>query len=129
MFLVKLGMFPPWFPLFLRLTEIGLGSKWSIYKHEKAMCQMCLQIMEYFLVLLRFFKDFLCIIDNHSYLNCCFFTKLSQIKYLINVHILVYQHAKCDSRLWKVLWFDYVFLIFIYILKCYNFIKLLQFIC
>ena len=33
----------------------------------------------------------------------------------INVHILVCQHAKCDSRLWKVLWYTCVFQEFLYI--------------
>ena len=47
-----------------------------------------------------FFKSF------HSSLKFCIFTKLSQIVYLINAHIVVYSHAKCDCRLWKVFWFN-----------------------
>ena len=68
-------------------------------------------------------------IDDYSCLNCCISTKLSQIAYLIKVHILVSQHAKCDCRLRKVLWLDCVFWELSYIttfLKHYSFIKLLQ---
>ena len=36
----------------------------------------------------------------------CIFTKLSQIVYLINVHILICRHAKCDCRLWKIFLYD-----------------------
>ena len=43
------------------------------------------------------------IIDEHSCLKYFIFTKLSQIMCLINAHILVYQHAKCDCKLWEVL--------------------------
>ena len=42
------------------------------------------------------------LIDEHSCLKCCIFTKLSQIVCLITVQILVCQHAKYDGRLWKV---------------------------
>ena len=48
------------------------------------------------------FGNFAHIIDEDSRLNCCIFTKLSQIICLTNAHILVCQHAKCDCRLWKV---------------------------
>ena len=59
---------------------------------------------------LWFYCIFSYIIDEYSCLKYCIFTKLSQIVCLINVHILDYQHAKCDCWLWKVLWFDCVFL-------------------
>ena len=68
-------------------------------------------------------------IDDHSCLNCCTFIKHSQIMYVINVHILVCQHAKWDCMLLKFLWFDCVFWEFSYIsdyLTRYIFIKLLQ---
>ena len=45
------------------------------------------------------------IIDEHSFLNCCIFNKLSQIVCLINVHTLVCQHVKYDCRLWMVILF------------------------
>ena len=48
-------------------------------------------------------------IDNHSCLNCFISTKLSQIMFLINVHVLICQYAKCDCRLCKVLWFNAFF--------------------
>ena len=55
------------------------------------------------LLWLVFFKEFLYIIDDNSWLKYCIFTKLSQIVCSINVHILVWQHAKYDDcRLWKV---------------------------
>ena len=57
----------------------------------------------------RVFWVFSYIGDEHSCLKYCIFTKLSQIVYPINVHILVCQHARCDCRLWKILWF-YAFL-------------------
>ena len=54
------------------------------------------------------FLGFSYIIDKHSCLKYCIFTKLSRIVFLINVQILVYWHAKCDCRLRKVLLFDCV---------------------
>ena len=58
------------------------------------------------------------ILDNNSWLNSCvptkISTKLSLIACLINVHILICRHAKCDCRLWKFLWASCTFLIFIY---------------
>ena len=69
------------------------------------------------------------IIDEHSFLKHYIFNKLSQIVWLINVHILVCQRVKCDCSLWKVLLFNsYFWEIFIYYtcLKRYNFFKLLQ---
>ena len=45
-------------------------------------------------------------------------TKHSQIVNLVNVHILVYQHAKCDCMLWKLLWFNCAFWEFLYIITC-----------
>ena len=47
--------------------------------------------------------------ERHLRLVSHIFTKLSQIVCLINVHILICQHAKCDCRLWNVLWFNCVF--------------------
>ena len=52
---------------------------------------------------IAFFWVFSYIIDEYSCLKYCIFTKLSQIMYLIDVHILVCQHAKYDCMLWKVL--------------------------
>ena len=92
-------------------------------------CQMYLQVMEGSLILLRFWV-FSYIIDEYSCLKYCIFTKLSQIVCLINVHILVCQHVKCDCWLWKVFYLICVFWeFFIYFTTClkrYNFIKLLQ---
>ena len=78
------------------------------------------------------FRRFSYIIDGHSCLKYCISTKLSQIVCLTNVHILVCQYAKCDCRLWRVLWFNCVFWEFSYITTClkrYNFTKLLQIVC
>ena len=49
-------------------------------------------------------------------LKYCIFTKLSQIVCPINVKISICQHAKCDCRLWKVLYLFFVFFweLFIY---------------
>ena len=55
-------------------------------------------------------------INDYSCLRCCIFTKLSQIACLINVHVLKFQYAKYDCRLWKVFWFNYFFLEF-YMIK------------
>ena len=53
------------------------------------------------------------------FMKCFIFTKLSQIVCLINVYILVCQHAKCDCRLWKLLWFNWCILWeFAYITIC-----------
>ena len=59
------------------------------------------------LILLRLFGYFH---DDHSCLNYYIFIKLLQIICLINLHILVCQNAKCDCKLWKILWFNCVFL-------------------
>ena len=80
-------------------------------------CQMWLQVMESPLILLRFCVSSY-IIDDYSHLNCCISNKLSQIVCLINVHILLCQHAKSNCKLWKVLWFNAFLRIFIY---CYMF--------
>ena len=93
---------------------------------------MYLQFVERSLILLRFFKEFSYIIDDHSYLKNCISTKLSQIVCLINVHILECKYAKCDCIIWKVLLFNCVFREFSYIITClkrYNFTKLLQIAC
>ena len=42
------------------------------------------------------------IIDDHSCMNYCIFTKLSQIMCLLNIHILICQHDRLDSSLRKV---------------------------
>ena len=55
------------------------------------------------------FLEFSYLIDDHLCLKYFIFTKLLQIVYLIDVPSLVYQHAKCDCRLWKILWFFGVF--------------------
>ena len=70
------------------------------------------------------FKEFSYIIDDHSCLKCCIFTKLSHIVR----HILVCQHARCDFRLWKVFWFKCVceFSNIITCFKRYIFIKVSQ---
>ena len=56
-----------------------------------------------------FFWVFSYIIDDHSCLNCCIYTKHSQIVYLISVHILIWQHPNCDFMLWKVICLNCVF--------------------
>ena len=64
------------------------------------------------LILLHFLGIFV-----HNYcLKYCIFTKLSQIVYLIDVHMLVCQHTKFDSQLWKVLLFNCIFWEFFHIL-------------
>ena len=84
------------------------------YTHfDTSICQIWLQVMESHLILFLFCV-FSCILDEDSCLKFFILTKLSQIVTLINVHILVYQYANCDCRLWKILWFDRVLGIFIY---------------
>ena len=66
---------------------------------------------------------------------CCIFTKLSQIMCLINIHILIYQYARCDWKLWNISWLCCVFCKFSDIinnnscLNCYIFTKLSQTVC
>ena len=82
------------------------------YTHfDILICQMRLQVMEQLLILLCIFWVFSYIIDKHSCLKYCIFTKLSQIVYLIDVHVLLYEYAKCNCWLCNVLSF---FCIFIY---------------
>ena len=73
--------------------------------------------------------------NSISKMNLCLVThistKKSQIMCLINVHILICQYAKCDCRLWKVLWFDPFFweYSYTYHIVLHDFIKLLQIMC
>ena len=71
--------------------------------------QMWQQVMERNLILLCFFKEFSYIIDEHSSLNGCFSNKLSMIVFLINIHILIHRHARCDCKLLNGTWFYCVF--------------------
>ena len=61
------------------------------------------------LILLCSFKEFFYTIDDHSCLKSFIFINLLQIVCLINLHILVCQHAKCDCRLQTVFLFNCVF--------------------
>ena len=61
-----------------------------IYWYARWDCKLCNTIWFYCA-----FWVFSNIINVHSCLNCCIFTKLSQIVCLINIHILVCQPAKC----------------------------------
>ena len=53
------------------------------------------------------------------------FTKLSQNVCLINIQFLIYQHDRCDCKLWNVPWFYCVFFwVFSYIIddhSCLNY--------
>ena len=69
-----------------------------IHRHAYCDCKLW-KTLRYYSV---FFWVFSYIIDEHSCLKYCFFTKHSQIVCLINAHILIYQHARCDCKLWKV---------------------------
>ena len=69
------------------------------------------------------------IIDEHSFLKYFIFIQHSQIVCIINIHILVCQHAKYDCRLWKVLWFNCIIWKFSNIFTCLkrlSFVKLRQ---
>ena len=50
------------------------------------------------------------IVGEYSCLKYFILTKLSQIVYVIDVHILAWQNAKYDCRLWKVFLFNCDFL-------------------
>ena len=74
--------------------------------------------------------------ERHFCLLTHFLTKLSQNVCLINMHIFLYWHARCDCKLYHVLWLYCVF--FLLILahnqnhSCLNFciiVKLSQTIC
>ena len=58
---------------------------------------------------IAFFGYFSNIIDENLCLKYSIFIELSQIMCLMNVHILLYQHAKCDCSLKRVLWFNCIF--------------------
>ena len=47
--------------------------------------------------------------ERHLRLVTHIFTKLSQNMCLINTHIFMYQHTRRDYKLWKALWFHWVF--------------------
>ena len=54
-------------------------------------------------------------------------TKLSQNMCLINTHILMFQYARCNRKLWKVFWFYCVFWVFIeLIVSAQSFIKFIS---
>ena len=79
--------------------------------------------------LIAFFWVFSYIIDDHSRLTYCIFTKLSQIVYLINIHNLVCQLPKCNCRFSNLIAFFWEFSYTTTYLKRYNFTKLLQIVC
>ena len=47
--------------------------------------------------------------ERHLCLVTQSITKLSQNKCLVNTHILIYRHTRCDCKLWHALWFYCVF--------------------
>ena len=62
----------------------------------------------------------LCLGKNHKHLRhlrlvAHIFTKFSQTVCLINIHISIYRHTRCDRMLWNALWFYNIFLAFSYI--------------
>ena len=71
--------------------------------------------MERSLIFFVFFWVFSHIIDYYSCRNECISIKLSQNVCLINIHILIYQHARCDCKLWSAQWFYCVFWVFSHI--------------
>ena len=50
------------------------------------------------------------------------FTKFSQNVYLINTHIFIYRHARCNCKLWSVPWICCIFLT-IFIHNCQLFMS------
>ena len=50
-------------------------------------------------------------------------TKLSQPVFLINTHILIYSHARCDHKLWTAKWFYYIFWVFSYIFDDHSYLN------
>ena len=101
---------------FLIFETLCLGSSKTLYyvwekyhKNERhlclhldiSICQKSLQIMECPLILVRFLV-FSYIINEHSCLNYCIFTKLSQILCVISIHILVCQLAKKCVKIFGV---------------------------
>ena len=64
-----------------------------IYWHATCDCNLWNALWFYCI-----YKVFSYIIIDHSYLNCCISAKLSLIKCLISTRILIYRHARCDSK-------------------------------
>ena len=80
-----------------------------LYLHQTFYdCVSNLQVIERSLILLRF----LCIFIHHWWsflcLEFCIFTKLSQIICLIKAHILIYWYVRCNYKLRRILWFNWV---------------------
>ena len=61
----------------------------------------------------------------HLCLVAHIFTKLSQNLYLINTHILIYQHDRCDCKLWSVP-FSLDFWLFSYIIDDHSCLKVVS---
>ena len=67
--------------------------------------------------------------------GCTLLQQILQNVWLINTHILIYWHVRCNCELWKALWFYCVFWVFSYFidefscLKYCIFTKLLQIVC
>ena len=93
-------IFDFWDSLFGQVKNIALCQK----KYHKNVQQLCLV--------------------THS------FAQLSQNVCLINTHILINWYARCNCKIWKVLWFYSIFLVFSHIiyehscLKCCIYTKL-----
>ena len=61
--------------------------------------------------------------ERHLSLVTHSFTKLSQNVCLIDTHILMYRHARCDCKLWNTLWFYCDFWVFSYITDEHSYLK------
>ena len=72
-------------------------------------CQMRLQVMEWPLILLRFFEYVhILLLTIHVWIVVSP-PKLSIMMCLINIHMLIYQHARNYSKLWNSTLFYYFF--------------------
>ena len=87
-------------------------------------------------MLLKVFINKIAVIfHSHLCLVAHIFTQLSKNVCLINTHILVYQHARYDCKLWSAFKFYCVFWLFLYniidysCLKNFISIKLSQIVC
>ena len=78
-----------------------LSQNVCLINNNMSKCQMWLQDMDYFLILLRFLRILYKIV-KYSCLKYFIF-------FLMNINILIKSHARCVCKLWDVQWFYWFF--------------------
>ena len=90
--------------IFTKLSQMVCLINMYILKCQHAKCDCLLwKVLWFHFLFLRIFHTITTCLKRYN------FIKLLQNVCLINTHILIYWHARCNCQLWKALGFYYVF--------------------